>query len=64
MSNLSRKRSNSRMATLPKARPKTRIEHLRELPVDRSVRGDAKEREAHQLRVLEKWRPIRGKVGK
>ena len=52
------------MASVAKPQPQTRREHLREVPVDHSVRGTDEERAAHQLRVLEDWRPIREKAGK
>lgn len=52
------------MATLVNAKPQTRLEYLRDLPVDTSVRGDETEREKHQLQTLEDWRSIREKTGK
>ena len=61
MSNPARKQ-HSRMATLARPRPQTRIDRLRDIPVDRSVAGTPEEREKHQLDVLEQWRPIREKA--
>ena len=51
------------MATVAKPRPKTRIEELRELPVDLSVKGNPQEREENHLQTLEDWRPLREKAG-
>jgi cell division protein FtsN len=51
-------------ATVAKPRPQTRIEYLRDLPVDTSVRGNDEERAAHQIQTLKDWQPIRSKVGK
>ena len=58
------KKANYSMATQPKPRPQTRLERLREVKVDTSVRGSDEERAAHQLQVLEDWRPVREKICK
>jgi len=55
--------SGTKMATIAKPKPQTRLEYLRDLPVDTSVRGNEDERTAHQLRTLKDWQPIRNKVG-
>ena len=51
------------MASTAKPRPQTRLEYLRDLPVDTSVRGSDEERAAHQTQTLQEWQPIRNKVG-
>jgi hypothetical protein len=60
MSNPARKQ-HPRMATIARPRPRTRIDNLRDIPVDRTVAGTPEEREKHQLETLEEWRPIREK---
>jgi hypothetical protein len=64
MSDVSSEKANLNMATLPKPRPQTRLERLREIKVDTSVRGTDQERAEHQLKTLEDWRPVREKVRK
>lgn len=52
------------MGTVAKPRPQTRLDRLREIKVDTSVRGTDEERAAQQLKTLEDWRPVREKVCK
>lgn len=52
------------MATLAPSRPQTRLERLREIKVDTSVRGSDEERAQNQLKTLEDWRLVREKVCK
>jgi hypothetical protein len=65
VSDFSPKKANQNMAaTLAKSRPQTRLERLTSLKVDTSVRGTDQEREEHQLKTLEDWRPAKEKVRK
>lgn len=64
MSGFSPKRAKYPMATLAPARPQTRLERLREIKVDTSVRGSDEERAQNQLKTLEDWRLVREKVCK
>ena len=59
-----KKANDSMAATLAKPRPQTRLERLISLKVDTSVRGTDQERQEHQLKTLEDWRPVREKVRK
>jgi len=64
VSDISSEKANLNMATLPRPRPQTRLERLREINVDTSVKGTDEERAEHQLKTLEDWRPVREKVCK
>ena len=64
MAGFSPKKAKYPMATLASPRAQTRLERLREIKVDTSVRGSDQDRAEYQLKTLEDWRPVREKVCK